>query len=109
MVASAHANFKNSLLPKPNPMLFVIIGHDGPNGVRLRPTVRPAHLENLRPLVAAGKVIVGGPFTDGSGSLIVADFEDEDAAQAFAQNDPYMLEGVFERVEVKPFRKVFPE
>src|SRR5208282_6048751 len=109
MVASAHANFKNSLLLKPNPMLFVIIGHDGPNGVRLRPMVRPAHLENLRPLVAAGKVIVGGPFTDGSGSLIVADFEDEDAARTFAQHDPYMLEGVFERVEVKPFRKVFPE
>ena len=109
MGAAARANFKNSLLPKPNPMLFVIIGHDGPNGARLRPAVRPAHLENLRPLVAAGKVIVGGPFTDGSGSLIVADFDNEDAARTFAQNDPYMLEGVFERVEVKPFRKVFPE
>jgi uncharacterized protein YciI len=109
MGAAARANFKNSLLPKPNPMLFVIIGHDGPNGARLRPTVRPAHLENLRPLVAAGKVIVGGPFTDGSGSLIVADFDDENAARTFAQNDPYMLEGVFERVEVKPFRKVVPE
>ncbi len=109
MGAAARANFKNSLLPKLNPMLFVIIGHDGLNGARLRPTVRPAHLENLRPLVAAGKVLVGGPFTDGSGSLIVADFDDEDAARTFAQNDPYMLEGVFERVEVKPFRKVFPE
>jgi uncharacterized protein YciI len=109
MGAAARANFKNSLLPKPNPMLFVIIGHDGPNGARLRLTVRPAHLENLRPLVAAGKVIVGGPFADGSGSLIVADFDDEDAARTFAQNDPYMLEGVFERVEVKPFRKVVPE
>ncbi len=90
-------------------MLFVIIGHDGPNGARLRPTLRPAHLENLRRLVQAGKIIVAGPFTDGSGSLIVADFEDDDAARAFARNDPYTLEGVFERVEVKPFRKVFPE
>jgi uncharacterized protein len=90
-------------------MLFVIIGHDGPNGARLRPALRPAHLENLRPLVDAGKIVVAGPFTDGSGSLIVADFESEDAARAFAQNDPYTLEGVFERVEVKPFRKVFPE
>jgi uncharacterized protein YciI len=90
-------------------MLFVIIGHDGPNGARLRPTVRPAHLENLRPLVDAGKVVVAGPFTDGSGSLIVADFENEDAARTFAQNDPYTVQGVFERVEVKPFRKVFPE
>ena len=90
-------------------MLFVIIGHDGPNGARLRPTVRPAHLANLQPLVDAGRVIVGGPFTDGSGSLMVADFDNEDAARTFAENDPYMIEGVFERVEVKPFRKVVPE
>ncbi len=89
-------------------MLFVIIGHDGPNGAALRPTVRPAHLENLRPLVESGKVVVGGPFTDGSGSLIVADFESEAAAKAFAQSDPYVTQGVFERVEIKPFRKVVP-
>ena len=89
-------------------MLFVIIGHDGPNGAALRPTVRPAHLENIQPLVAAGKVIVGGPFTDGSGSLIVADFENEAAARAFADSDPYVTQGVFARVEVKPFRKVVP-
>lgn len=89
-------------------MLFVIIGHDGPDGAALRPTVRPAHLENLQPLVASGKVVVGGPFTDGSGSLIVAEFENEAAAQAFAQSDPYVTQGVFVRVEIKPFRKVVP-
>jgi uncharacterized protein YciI len=58
-------------------MLFVIIGHDGPNGARLRPSVRPAHLENLRPLAQAGKIVIAGPFTDGSGSLILADFDSE--------------------------------
>jgi uncharacterized protein YciI len=89
-------------------MLFVIIGHDGPQGASLRPSVRPAHLENLRPLVERGKVIVGGPFTDGSGSLIVAEFDSEAAAREFAANDPYTKQGVFERVEVKPFRQVVP-
>jgi uncharacterized protein YciI len=89
-------------------MLFVIIGHDGPQGASLRPSVRPAHLENLRPLVERGKVIVGGPFTDGSGSLIVAEFDSEAAAEQFAANDPYTKQGVFERVEVKPFRQVVP-
>jgi hypothetical protein len=89
-------------------MLFVIIGHDGPRGAALRPSVRPAHLENLRPLVEQGKVLVGGPFTDGSGSLIVVEMESEAAAMEFARNDPYTKEGVFERVEVKPFRKVVP-
>ena len=89
-------------------MLFVIIGHDGPNGASLRPTVRPAHLENLRPLIERGKLIIGGPFTDGSGSLMIVDMESEAEAREFAQNDPYVKQGVFERVEVKPFRKVAP-
>ncbi len=89
-------------------MLFVIIGHDGPNGAALRPRVRPAHLENLRPLVERGQVAIGGPFTDGSGSLMVVDFADEAAARAFAMSDPYVKEGVFARVEIKPFRKVVP-
>jgi uncharacterized protein len=89
-------------------MLFVIIGYDGPDGARLRPSVRPAHLENLQPLVEAGRVIVGGPFTDGSGSLMVVDFADEAGAKAFANSDPYVKQGVFERVEIRPFRKVVP-
>ena len=90
-------------------MLFVIIGHDGPEGAARRPGIRPAHLENLRPLVLAGKVKIAGPFTDGSGSLIVVDMESEADAKAFAESDPYMTGGVFERVEVRPFRQVFPE
>lgn len=89
-------------------MLFVIIGHDSANGAALRPTVRPAHLENLKPLLQQGKMIIGGPFTDGSGSLMIVDMENEAEALAFARNDPYTREGVFERVEVKPFRKVVP-
>jgi uncharacterized protein YciI len=90
-------------------MLFVIIGHDGPDGARLRPKVREAHLANLRPLVDSGKVKIAGPFTDGSGSLIVVDVESAAEATAFANSDPYVTSGVFERVEVKPFRQVLPE
>jgi uncharacterized protein len=90
-------------------MLFAIIGHDGPDGARLRPQVRQAHLDNLRPLAQLGKVVLAGPFTDGSGSLIVIDMDSEAQALAFAQSDPYVTQGVFESIEVKPFRKVFPE
>jgi len=89
-------------------MLFVIIGHDGPEGAALRPKVREAHLANLRTLKAE-KLKLAGPFTDGSGSLIVVDMESEDEAIAFAHSDPYVTSGVFERVEVRPFRQVFPE
>ncbi len=90
-------------------MLFVIIGHDGPRGAELRPKIRPAHLDNLRPLVDKGKVVIAGPFADGSGSLIIVDMESQAEAVAFANSDPYTKEGVFERIEVKPFRRVFPE
>jgi uncharacterized protein len=100
-----HSEFAHG---KVGTMLFVIIGHDGPDGATLRPKVRPAHLENLRPLVERGRVIIAGPFTDGSGSLIVIDMESEAEALELAQNDPYVKEGVFERVEVKPFQRVFP-
>ena len=57
----------------------------------------------------AGKLKIAGPFTDGSGSLIIVDMESEAEAIAFANSDPYMTSGVFARVEVKPFRQVFPE
>ncbi len=90
-------------------MLFVIIGHDGPKGAELRPSVRPRHLEYLRPFVARGAILIGGPFTDGSGSLLIIDVEGEAQAREFAANDPYSREGVFGRVEIKPFRRVVPE
>jgi uncharacterized protein len=89
-------------------MLFVIIGHDGPDGAALRPKVREAHLANLRTL-KADKLKLAGPFTDGSGSLIIVDMESEAEALEFAQRDPYVTSGVFARIEVKPFRQVFPE
>jgi len=90
-------------------MLFVIIGHDGPNGAALRPTVRPRHLAYVGPLAEGGKMLIGGPFTDGTGSLMIVDMENEAAVREFARNDPYARDGVFERVEIKPFRKVLPE
>ena len=80
-----------------------------PTALRCGPRCRPAHLENLRPLVSAGKVKIAGPFTDGSGSLIIVDMESEAEAVAFANSDPYVTSGVFASVEVKPFRQVFPE
>jgi uncharacterized protein len=106
---AARAERANFALERRNCMLFVIIGHDGPNGTALRPTVRPRHLSYVRPVAESGRMLIGGPFTDGSGSLIIVDMESEAEVREFASNDPYVREGVFERVEVKPFRKVLPE
>jgi uncharacterized protein YciI len=94
--------------------LFAIIGQDGPHGAEQRPAVRPRHLEHLRPLDRAGRVALAGPLfaEDGKtprGSLIVLEAASLDEARDVAARDPYIVEGVFDRYDVRPFAKVFPE
>ena len=89
-------------------MLFVIIGWDGPDGAIKRPTVRPAHLAHLRPLSEAGRVKIAGPLLDKTGSLIVLEAESLAEVWSLVARDPYVTEGVFNRVDVKPFQQVFP-
>src|SRR5258708_34828754 len=102
-VRAARANFAHS---RRNGMLFVIIGHDGPNGAALRPTVRPRHLAYVRPVAESGQMLIGGPFTDGSGSLIIVDMESEAAARELARSDSYAVRGVFARAQGKPLHQV---
>ncbi|MBZ0093390.1 MAG: YciI family protein [Burkholderiales bacterium] len=99
-------------------MLYAIIGSDTADSLDKRLNARPAHMERLKALQADGRLVVAGPFPaiDSSnpgpagftGSLIVADFDSLDAAQAWADTDPYVIGGVYASVSVKPFKKVFP-
>ena len=89
-------------------MTFVILGFDGPEGVTKRKIYRPAHLAKLEALAAQRRVVLAGPLTDGAGSLIVVSADSLAEAEALAKNDPYTVNGVFERVEVHPFMQVFP-
>lgn len=99
-------------------MFYAIVGQDLPGSFDKRLAVRPAHLERLQALQAAGRLLLAGPFPaiDGNdpgpagftGSLIVAEFDSLAAAQAWADADPYVTAGVYASVSVKPFRKVLP-
>jgi len=90
-------------------MKFVILGFDGPDGEAKRKIYRPAHLAKMEPLDAQGRVVLAGPLTDKTGSLIVIEADSLEDAQRFAREDPYTVHGVFERVEVHPFIQVFPK
>ena len=90
-------------------MLFAIICRDGPDAKELRSRLRAAHLEYLKGFDGEGALPLAGPLTDGAGSLIVVDLEDEQEARRFTDNDPYNKGGVFEEVEIHPFKQVFPE
>jgi uncharacterized protein YciI len=89
-------------------MLFVIIGHDSRDAKEKRPLHRPAHLAHLEPLAQAGRVILAGPLTDGAGSLIVVEAESLGVVWELVGRDPYVVNGIFERVDVHPFMRVFP-
>ena len=89
-------------------MLYVIIGRDGPNAKELRPQLRPKHLEHLGTYDREGRVRLAGPLTDGHGSLIIVDVDSEQAARDLAERDPYSRGGVFESVEIHPFKQVLP-
>jgi len=89
-------------------MLFAIIGHDARDAQEKRPIHRPAHLAHLEPLAQAGRVRLAGPLTDGAGSLIVVDADSLAAVWELVGRDPYVVNGIFDRVEVHPFLQVFP-
>jgi uncharacterized protein YciI len=93
--------------------LYVLIGRDGADGLAKRKVHREAHLANLRPLAAAGRVRYAGPLLDEGvqpcGSVIVFEAESLKAAREFAATDPYVVQGIFEHYEVFGSMKVFPE
>jgi uncharacterized protein YciI len=43
-----------------------------------------------------------------TGSLLIIEFDSLEEAEAWANADPYLEAGVYKRVTVKPFKKVFP-
>ena len=99
-------------------MLYAIVGEDRADSLAARLAARPAHLERLKALQEEGRMILAGPCpaidspdpgpAGFSGSLIVAEFTSLEAAKAWADADPYVAAGVYEKVTVKPFKRVFP-
>lgn len=99
-------------------MLYAIISQDVENSLEQRKAAREQHIERLLELKRLGHLILVGPFpaidseepgpAGFTGSLVIAEFDSLEAAQTWADNDPYMGAGVYDHVTVKPFRKVLP-
>lgn len=99
-------------------MWYVIEGYDGEDVLAARLQARAAHLARLQTLLDQGRLLLAGPCpaidaedpgpAGFSGSVVIASFEDQSAARAWADADPYVAAGVYTRVDVRPFRKVLP-
>ncbi len=98
-------------------MYYAIFAEDVADSSGLRKTARPDHIARLEALRKEGRLLTAGPcpavdsedpgeagFT---GSVIIAEFDSLEAAQTWAQSDPYVAAGVYANVQIKPFKKVF--
>jgi uncharacterized protein YciI len=99
-------------------MYYAIISEDIANSLDKRKVARPAHLARLQQLTDEGRLLIAGPHpaidndnpgdAGFTGSLVVAEFNSLQDAQAWANEDPYVAAGIYTSVIVKPFKKVLP-
>ena len=99
-------------------MWYAIMSKDVEDSLERRASARPEHLARVNTLVDEGRLLVAGPHptvdalepgaAGFTGSLIIAEFDSLEEAQAWANDDPYVKAGVYSNVTVKPFKKVLP-
>jgi len=91
-------------------MQFMIQCFDKPASLQLRMATRERHLAHVD---ASGmKILVAGPMLSEDdqpvGSLFLVEADSREAARRFIDSDPYVQAGLFERIDIKGFRTVFP-
>jgi uncharacterized protein YciI len=99
-------------------MWYMIYAEDVANSLDKRLAARPDHLTRLTELQQQGRLLVAGPTpaidsedpgqAGFSGSLVIAEFDSLTEAKAWADVDPYVAAGVYDKVIVKPYKKVLP-
>lgn len=91
-------------------MQFVLTAYDGTDKDALdrRMKVRPMHLEAVEKLRESGNFHFGGAILDDNekmiGSVVVYEFPGWEEMEAYLETEPYVMGGVWQKIEVKPFR-----
>ncbi|ALD02760.1 hypothetical protein AMQ28_10600 [Acinetobacter sp. TTH0-4] len=97
--------------------LFVLSCTDHEGTVEKRLATRPQHLQRLQQLNDEGRLIVAGampkdpnnPQAGFYGSTLIVDFETREALDLWLKDEPFLKEGVYDHIDVKPFNKAFPQ
>ncbi len=97
--------------------LFVIQCTDQEGTLEKRLATRPQHLARLQQLDDEGRLIVAGAMPKDPndislgfyGSTIIVDFDSREALDTWLQEEPFLKEGVYSHIDVKPFNKAFPK
>ena len=99
-------------------MLYAFVAHDIENSTELRQQFSQAHRERLNRLLEQGRLVVAGPCpiedldmsaaSGFSGSIIIAEFDSLKSAKQWADADPFVVNGVYLQVSVRPFKQFLP-
>jgi hypothetical protein len=89
---------------------YVIIARDGEdaNALQRRMQIREKHLSGASLLKANGQFLIGGAMLDADnkmrGSVMIVQFETQEDFDHWYSTEPYIVNGVWKDIEVKPFR-----
>lgn len=89
---------------------FLIHAYDYTDAQALdrRMAARPAHFEGIKKLKETGNFVLGGAILSEEGQMIgsnaVLQFETEEDLQAYLAIEPYIVQKVWEKIDVKSFR-----
>ena len=91
-------------------MQFLLLAYDGTDkdAKTRRDAVRPAHFAGIKPMVERGELRAAGAILDDAGemigSVVLAEFPSRADLDAWLAREPYVREGVWKNIEIKPFR-----
>jgi hypothetical protein len=96
-------------------MVFILTAFDrtDPGAPERRMKIRPEHLEKISHIKKEGKYLFGGAILNDSGimigSVIIYDVPDRAALDKILENEPYIYNHIWEKIEIRPFRPAKPE
>ncbi|APR71346.1 MULTISPECIES: YciI family protein [Acinetobacter] len=96
---------------------FVLSCTDREGTLEKRLATRPQHIERLQKLDDEGRLIAAGahpidpnnPQAGFLGSTIIVEFDSREALDVWIEEEPFLKEGIYASIDVKPFNKAFPK
>lgn len=91
-------------------MQFILIAYDGndADAINRRMGCRAEHLEKMEGVKKNGKFLCGGAILDESGkmigSMILYEVADRMELDRLLQDEPYISNKVWEKIEIRPFK-----
>jgi uncharacterized protein YciI len=91
-------------------MQFLLLAYDGkdPGAPERRLKVRQEHLDKISFIKKRGEFLFGGAILDDDdkmiGSMILYECPDRASLDLLLRDEPYITEGVWKTIDIKPFR-----